>query len=188
MRPATSPTTPAADRPAGGRPTRRWLPAASIAAATAVIVALWNLAGALDAAMPDWAEHAASHLAVGLPAAGLAIVALRWWPPPPSSPLAAAARRLLVASIAAVAILQLLEALSARLEYPRSGWLHATTGLLTTLAIAGAAVAAAMAGVSRLSRGGVPRWARVTLLVLGGLLALAALATITGGVGLVFDL
>ncbi len=184
-----STTTPATtDRPpAETRPIRRWLPAASVATTVAVIVAVWELAAALDAALPNWAEHAASHLAVGLPVTGLAIVALRWWPPPPPSPLATAARRVLVAAIVALAIFQLLESLSARLEYPRSGWLHTTTGLLTMVAVAGTALAAAMVGASRLFHGGVPRGARTTLLVLGALLALGAFATMTGAVGVVVD-
>ncbi|HEX2028396.1 MAG TPA: hypothetical protein VHF25_10400, partial [Nitriliruptorales bacterium] len=62
---------------------------------------------------------------------------------------------------------QLLESLSARLEYPRSGWLQTTTGLLTMVAVAGTALAPAMVGASRLLRAGVPRGAHTTLLVLG---------------------
>ncbi|MDQ3974466.1 MAG: hypothetical protein M3276_09075, partial [Actinomycetota bacterium] len=59
---------------AGG--SRRWLAAATVAAAAALTAALWALSGRLPES--GWTTHAVSHLAVGIPAALLAAAGM-WW-------------------------------------------------------------------------------------------------------------
>jgi hypothetical protein len=130
----------------------------------AVAVGLSYLLASVLPAEPDWLPHLATHASVGVP-----VLVLAWfgWRERARRRFATSAGPTLVlVGISIIGAAQVLEAASARLEYPLMGSLHGSAGAITLLGIfVGVFGLVVMAG-SLIFKRPPARW----VLIAGGLL------------------
>jgi hypothetical protein len=130
----------------------------------AVTVGLSYLLASVLPAEPDWIPHLATHASVGVPVSLLAWFGWR----------ARARRRfgtwagptLVLVGISIIGAGQVLEAASARLEYPQMGMLHGGTGAVTVIGILVSVFALLVLAGTMILKQPPPRW----VLIAGGLL------------------
>ena len=99
----------------------------------AAFVGLSYLLASLLPAEPDWIPHLATHASVGVP---VSVLAWFGWRERARRRLGTwAGPTLVLVGISIIGAAQLLEAASARLEYPHMGALHSSAGPVTLLGV-----------------------------------------------------
>lgn len=114
----------------------------------------------------------ASHASVGLP---FALLGVQGWRERLDRPVAAT---LFVTGVSIIGGAQLVEAASARIEYPGMGSLHAVSGAATMLGMLTGAAGLGIAGAAAVVKRPLPIWARL-LIGAGVALVIAFLARLT---------
>lgn len=163
-------------------PVARWRSMAALA--IAVVGALW-IVNLLAARTGGWTPHAVSHLSgsiVGaLLAAGVAklrrLQTIRWSHMGDVAPVA------LLAGLAWFATSQLVEALSAIVEYPESGSIHTVSGVSTMFGMVVALAAAIFLATAAIIRRKLPAWTILLLLIAGVLLVVGLMVGFPVGSG-----
>ena len=135
--------------------------------ALALLVMLMAVGSYLEPDRPGWAGHLMSHVAGGLPILLLLAAALRWWPPPRAVRPGRPARWTVLGGLGILAAGQVVEAVSAPVEYPRSGTLHTTGGLLTGVGLLVLVLGASLALVAAIRDRSLPAWTAVILIPVG---------------------
>lgn len=135
--------------------------------ALALLVVLMAIGSYLAPDRPGWAGHLTSHVAGGLPIMLLLAAAVRWWPPPRAVRLGRPARWTVLGGLGIFAAGQVVEAVSAPVEYPRSGTLHTSGGLLTDLGLLVVVLGASLALVAAIRDGALPVWTAVIFIPVG---------------------
>ena len=128
------------------------------------VVGLSYLVASLLPAEPDWIPHLATHASVGVP---VSLLAWFGWRERARQRLGkSAGPTLVLVGISIIGAAQLLEASSARLEYPQMGALHGSAGAVTLLGMLVSALGLVLLAGSLIFKRPPPRW----VLVAGGLL------------------
>lgn len=124
--------------------------------------------------LPEWASHATSHSSMAIVMASLAVPT--WMRRIKNRPIGLQRTGYLVAmwGLILAAFAQVIEALSARLEFPESGWMHDSSGMLT-----GGALGLFAVGLLMQIRG--RRWIPVWLMIPLALIALVFFASMVFG-------
>jgi hypothetical protein len=158
----------------------RRLPALwSTVGVVALLVALMAVGSYVAPDRPGWAGHLMSHVAGGLPIVLLLTAGLRWWPPPRTVRPGRLARWTVLGGLGILATGQVVEAVAAPLEYPHSGSLHTTGGLLTGLGLLVLVLGASLAMVAAIRDGALPVWTAMILIPVGLFIVWA----LFGGIG-----
>ena len=130
----------------------------------AVAIGLSYLLASVLPAEPDWIPHLVTHASVGVPVSVLALFG--WWERARGRFGTSAGPTLVLVGISIIGAGQVLEAASARLEYPQMGMLHGSAGAVTLLGmLVGVFGLVVLAGTMIFKRP-PPRW----VLIAGGLL------------------
>lgn len=130
----------------------------------AVAVGLSYLQASVLPAEPDWIPHLATHASVGVP-----ILVLAWftWRDRARRRFATSAGPTLVlVGISIIGAAQVLEAASARLEYPQMGTLHGSAGAVTPLGMLVSMLGLIVSAGTKIFKRPPPRW----VLIASGLL------------------
>ena len=129
----------------------------------AAVVGLSYLLATLLPAEPDWIPHLATHASVGVP---VSVLAWFGWRERARRRLGTSAGpTLILVGISIIGAAQLLEAASARLEYPQMGALHSSAGPVTLLGVPVSALGFILLAGSLIFKRPPPRW----VLIVGGL-------------------
>jgi hypothetical protein len=139
----------------------------STVVAVALLVVLMAIGSYVEPDRPGWAGHLISHVAGGLPIVLLLAAALRWWPPPRAVRPGRPARWTVLGGLGMLAAGQVVEAVSAPLEYPNSGTLHTTGGLVTGLGLLILVLGASLALVAAIRERALPVWTALILIPVG---------------------
>jgi hypothetical protein len=146
--------------------------------AVAMAVALSYLLAALLPANPDWIPHLATHASIGVPAS---ILAWFGWRERAQKRLAqSVATTILLLGISIIGAAQVLEAVSAWLEYPRMGGLHTGAGALTALGLPLSASGLVVIAGSLIFKRPPPRWLLIASGILLSILTILSIRTLIG--------
>lgn len=160
----------------------RYVPAASVVVTVVVIVALSIVGSLIPDHVPNWIGHGLGHAVVALPVAALTVFALKVWPAPKSVAPARASRRVVIAGLAGVALGQLLEVLSARVDEPGASsveeWAHTVGQIVTMLSMFTLLIGGVLAAIAAARARTAPRW----VVALGVVLAVVVVVLMFMGV------
>ncbi len=150
-------------------------------AAALVVLGLW-LGQLVASGVGGWAGHALSHLVVGVPAAAFAVtsVRLRRRQATGFGRTGAAGWLVFIAGLAFLAITQVVEAVSAFVEYPEAGILHESASQASALSLVVLLVGVVLLALAGIRARALPRWGLPVVILAGLIFLVAALGGLSG--------
>ena len=142
-----------------------------------LLVATLSFGNLVASQVEGWAGHALSHLAVGVPAAVIAVIAVRLGGRQTTGLGGAgkAAWLVLIAGLVLLAITQVVEAIAAFVEYPDNGIIHDSASQASALSGVVLVVGIVLLAFAALRARMLPRWGLPVIIVAAAFFLFAAM-------------
>ena len=148
----------------------------------ALLVATLLLGNIVATQIEGWAGHALSHLVVGIPAAAFAVMSARLHrgQMPRSGWAGKAGWLVFIVGLAFLALTQVIEAVSAFVEYPESGILHETSSQASALSLVILLAGIVLLAFAAIRARTLPRWGLPVIILAAAVFLVAAMGGFSG--------
>jgi hypothetical protein len=145
----------------------------------AVAVGLSYLLASVLPAEPDWIPHLATHASVGVPV--LVLAGFGWRDRARRRFNTSVGPTLVLIGISFIGAAQVLEAASARLEYPQMGTLHASAGAVTPIGMLVSVFGLVVLAGTKIFKRPPPRWVLIAAGLLLSVVTVLSIRTLVVG-------